>query len=445
VVVTFTSRGYASPVSVEWPSSSEQQELVADLEHDLRDFRPVTIGALLVATALLRVAAIGTGVAIQFRLADIAGQRPNEVTIGLVGAAQGLTEMIFAPILARYADRFGRTRFLVLGPLIGSVSVFLVALAGQSVQIGGARLLEGIAAAAFVPVALGTVAAATARDRAVRAGASGAFEGATLAGYAGGFAVGGFAYFGLHRGAFLVLGGLYLISALVCLVFVPRVPPLPVSPLRTVLRTVLGHGPIRAFLPGWLAVFALLGAFAAHLPSVLRQFVPGQTLSHHFDQRLISLFLDSWIVLFLIGIVLWTPLLTRFPPALIMRRAIPGAWVVLIALLGINHTHLSVAPFFIPVLALGILWLAGFGPAAITYLADSSEALVADRSALMSFYTVTLAGGGALGAVLGGVAIRYLHADGLLLVAFVFSLVTFASIGFVLRYARGSPSSVAPG
>ena len=56
----------------------------------------------------------------------------------------------------------------------------------------------------------------------------------------------------------------------------------------------------------------------------------------------------------------------------------------------------------------------GFGPAAVTYLADCSETLAADRSALMSFYTVTLAGGSALGAVLGGVMSRWLYIDGII-------------------------------
>ena len=69
--------------------------------------------------------------------------------------AQAATEMVFAPILARYADEFGRRRFLVAGPVICVVAVLLVALGVRPAQLGGARLLEGLGAAAFVPVALG--------------------------------------------------------------------------------------------------------------------------------------------------------------------------------------------------------------------------------------------------------------------------------------------------
>jgi predicted MFS family arabinose efflux permease len=431
------------PATVEWPTPDEHESLVTELEHELRDYRPATLGALLAATALLRVAAVGTGFAIGQLLVDIGGRGTNEITIGLISALQGVTEMVFAPFLARLADRFGRTRVLVGGPLIGTVAVTLCALAVDPKQLGGARLLEGIGAAAFVPVALGTVAAATASDRVVRAGASGGFEAATLAGYAGGFGLGGFAWAAFHRQAFVLFAGLYLLSALICLLLVPRVPPLPVSPLRNVLRAVLGHGPIRVFLPGWLAVFGLIGAFAAHLPPLLRRpAVADQTLVHHFDPRIIGAILVGWIVLFLVGILLWTPFLARRGPVSIMRRAIPGAWLILAALTALNHTSLSFAPFWLPFLILGIVWLAGFGPAAITYLADCSETLAADRSALMSFYTVTLAGGGALGALLGGVVARNLYLDGLVLLALGFSLVTFVSLIFVARYsgAAGAPA-----
>ena len=101
----------------------------------------------------------------------------------------------------------GRRLFLVAGPVICVVAVLLLALGVRPAQLGGARLLEGLGAAAFVPVALGTVAAATSGDRRRRAGASGAFEASTLIGYAGGFGLGSVAYFGLHRGAFVLLAG----------------------------------------------------------------------------------------------------------------------------------------------------------------------------------------------------------------------------------------------
>jgi MFS family permease len=413
--------------------------LEAPGDDGLRTTAPRAIGALLVASALLRVGAVGVGVAVQFRLSDLAGGKPSGVDIGLVGAAQAVTEMVFAPILAHYADRFGRRRFLVAGPVICVVAVLLVALGVRPAQLGGARLLEGLGAAAFVPVALGTVAAATSGDRRRRAGASGAFEASTLIGYAGGFGLGSVAYFGLHRGAFVLLAGLYALAAIVCLVFVPRVPPLPAHSLGVVFRAAIGPGPMRTFLPAWIMSFALIGAFVANLPALLRHHaMASQSLMHHFDVRVIGLFLIGWIVVFLVGILLWTPFVARLGPAIVMRRAVPGAWVTMVALLAINHLQFIGMLLVVPVLVLGILWLAGFGPAAVTYLADCSESLSADRAALMSFYTVALAGGGALGAVIGGLAAHLLYIDGLVILGLLLSTATFFTLGPVVRFARAN-------
>ncbi len=430
------------------PPPAEQEPEPArdvDVDAELERHRPQTLGALLAGTALLRVAAVGASVSVQFYLSDLAGGRPSGVSIGLVVAAQSLSEMTFAPFLARYADRLGRRLFIVAGPLIAAAGVLLVSLAHSAVHVALARLVEGIGAAAFVPVALGTIAAATSHDRAGRARASGAFDGATLAGYAGGFAIGPFAYHSLGRIAFVLLAGLYVIAAFICLVLVPKVPPLPVSSLRTVLRAVFGPGPMRSFLPAWIGCFALIGAFTAHMPALLRHApVAGQHLEHHLDERLIGVLLVSGIALFLVGIALWTPRLTRTRPTAIMQRALPGALVIVATLFVLNQVGLGMAPLALPLLALGIVWLAGFGPAAVTYLADCSESLTADRSALMSFYTVTLAAGGAIGAILGGVFIRALGADGLLVFLALVFLVTFSLVTRVARGDSARPSLTVP-
>jgi len=84
-------------------------DLVADLEHELRETRQASIAALLTGTALIRVAAAGATVAVQFYLADLAHGHPHGTTIGLVGTAQAISEMVFAPFLARFADRLPAT------------------------------------------------------------------------------------------------------------------------------------------------------------------------------------------------------------------------------------------------------------------------------------------------------------------------------------------------
>lgn len=438
---------YAVPPVAEFevPSApADEQAAASSLERDLQS-RPHAIGALLAGTALLRIGASGAAIAVGFDLVDMFGGRPSGLVVGFIGASQAVPEMVFAPILARFADRFGRRLFLVGGPVFALVGAILLSFAVRPESIVVARLIEGVGAACFIPTALGTIAAATSHSRLRRARASGAFEAATLAGYAGGFVIGPFAYHWLHHGAFLVLAGLYLCAALVCAALVPHVPPLPVSPLSRVLGAIVGPGPIRSFLPAWMAAFALLGAYAAHLPALLRRTpVPGQTLLHHFDERVISVILVSWIALLLVGIAIWTPWVPKLGAVRTMRRAAPGAWLISAALLALNHSPLEWAPAYLPLLILGILVLAGFGPAAVTYLAECSETFVADRSALMAFYTVALAGGGAIGSVVGGFAVRLDYADGLVLFGLFLTVFAFAALGPAMRYEQAMIKKLEP-
>ena len=233
---------------------------------------------------------------------------------------------------------------------------------------------------------------------------------------------------------------------MVCAALVPYVPPLPVSPMRRVFGAVFGRGPLRSFLPAWIACFALLGAYAAQLPALLRRAqVPGQTLVHHFDERLVSVMLVSWIALLLVGIALWTPRIPKVGAVRIMRLATPGAWLIAASLLAMNHSAIGWTPIFLPLLALGVLVLAGFGPAAVTYLAECSETFVADRAALMAFYTVALAGGGALGSIVGGFAVRAGYLDGLVLFGLALSLFAFFALTPVMRYERALRRAVEKG
>lgn len=395
------------------------------------------VRALLVASAMLRIGAVGAGQAVQFDLSDLAGGHPSGVAVGLVGATQALSEMVFSPMLARLADRLGRRRFLVFGPLLGVAGMVALSVSMAAPQIAGSRLIEGIGAAAFVPTALGTIAAATAADHAARARASGAFEGSTLVGYAGGFVVGPFLYHALHRGAFPALAVFYLAAAVMCWALVKEPPPMPVSPVRVIIRAVTGAGPVRAFIPAWLAVNGLIGAFYANMSALLKRAPdPRQTLVHGFDERLIGVFLLGWVVLLIVGIVLWTPVVNRLGGPVVMRRAVPGAFLALLALLVMNHLPLWAAPLLLPLFAAGVLVQAGFGPAAVTYLADCSEALAADRSAMMAFYTLTLAGGGALGAVLGGLLSRVLLFDGIVVLGLGLATIAWFSLGAVIRFER---------
>jgi MFS family permease len=194
-------------------------------------------------------------------------------------------------------------------------------------------------------------------------------------------------------------------------------------------------------------VNCLVGAWYVNMTSLLKH-APDtrQTLVHGFDERLIGAFKVSWVLLLIVGIVLWTPYLQRHGGPATMRRAIPGAFAVCAALFAINHVPLRFAPLILPVAIAGVLIEAGFVPAAVNYLADCSESLVADRSALMAFYTVTLAGGGAVGALLGGVAGGLLLFDGLIVLGVLLAIIALLSLNSVVRFEhRHGPLRPQPG
>ena len=256
--------------------------------------------------------------------------------------------------------------------------------------------------------------------------------------------MGPFAYHYLGRGGFLLLAAVYLAAG-------PGVPalrgpraPAAGDPAVDAARGTSSDRGRSAFLPAWLGTFALLGAYGANLASLLHHApVAGQGLVHHLDPRLISLILVGGIAVLVIGIALWTPWIPRLGPVRQMRRAVPGAWLFSAALLLANHLPHVALFVLLPVAALGILWMAGFGPAAVAYLANCSEAHAADRSALMSFYTVTLAAGGALGAFLGGLAVSLASFDGLVVFGVLLVAITFLLLGRLVRRERGPAASSA--
>lgn len=412
----------------------------ADLPPGGREIRWRSLAALLAGTALVRVGAAGATVGVQLYVTDLAHGHPQGYIVGATGAAEAISEMVLAPILARYADRVGRKLFLVAGPLVGAIAVTLVALSVVPGQIIAARLVEGIAAAAFVPTALGAIAAATSRSVRARARASGAFEASTLVGYAGGFALGPLAYSHLGRGGFGLLAGAYLLAGLVCLRYVPRETPLRVTRLSELVAWVTGPGPMRAFLPAWVGTFGLLGAYGSNVASLISHRhapVPGQALVGHLGAGLVAAVLVCGILVLVAGIAVWTPWIPRLGPVTQMRRAVPGVWVFSGALLLANHLPAPAIPVMLAISAIGVMWLAGFGPAAVAYLANSSESHQADRAALMSFYTATLAAGGALGAFLGGVAVSLASLDGLIVFGALLAVMTFLMLRPVARFGTG--------
>jgi predicted MFS family arabinose efflux permease len=94
----------------------------------------------------------------------------------------------------------------------------------------------------------------------------------------------------------------------------------------------------------------------------------------------------------------------------------------------------------------GLFVLAGATPAALGLLADISERFPADRGAIMGLYSVFLAIGQILGAIVGGIAADWRGIDGLLIATMAMLLIALLPLAQLRRQEHyvgglGAPAS----
>ncbi len=259
--------------------------------------------------------------------------------------------MVFAPILARFADRLGRRLFLVGGPLFSVVGAVMLSLATQPADDRVRAPGRGPRRRLLHPHRTGDhrrrhdpqPSHPCQRQRRVRGRQPGRVRGwvrgrsvrVPLA-----------APRRLSRAGRPLRGGGDRLR---------RAGPLRAAAAgRARCAGCSGPssaaGPLRSFLPAWIACFALLGAYAAHLPALLRRALgagpdtappfrraPGLGDAGQLDRaaaRRASL--------------LWTPRIPKIGAVRIMRLATPGAWLIAAALLAMNHTAIAWTPIFLP-------------------------------------------------------------------------------------------------
>jgi predicted MFS family arabinose efflux permease len=91
--------------------------------------------------------------------------------------------------------------------------------------------------------------------------------------------------------------------------------------------------------------------------------------------------------------------------------------------------------------AAGLFVLAGATPAALGLLADISEAFPDDRGAIMGLYSVFLAVGQIIGALVGGLAAENWAFDGILIATFVLMGIAIIPLSRLRRFeGQFSPS-----
>jgi MFS family permease len=409
-----------------------------------------SIGAVLLGNFTLRFSTGLTGALLLYYLADLpafGGPEVTALTAGVMGALYFGAELILSPFFGMLADRFGTHRLMQPGPIMGGIAVIATALTTSVPLLGATRFLEGAAAAASVPAALGYIAIATSRSQALRGKVVARFEVATLGGVGVGSVVAGFLYSAIGPTAFYLNALVYGITFLILRYGVEDLPEhVPVAPGEEPIpesllhlgryRDILRSRPVWLLAPTWIALNALLGSWGTQAVFQLVQ----EPAPEHSDQVLMqgiepwqaSLAVGVGLLVLFSGLLFWGNRFTRLRRTTIIGLGLAGGVAFVAALIALNHST-GFPPWLVIGIGvgslIGLFVLAGATPAALGFLSDVSEGYPGRRGVIMGLYSVFLALGQIIGAVVAGVAADWRGIDGLLIASIGLLVVALIPLG----------------
>lgn len=388
--------------------------------------------AVLAGTFTLRFSTGLTGAMLSVYLATLpqhGGPEVDPIVVGIFSATFFLAELILSPIFGVMSDRLGHHRVMLFGPAFGAIAVILTGLTTNLVILGGTRWLEGASTAASIPSILGFIAIVTATDEGLRGKMSARFEGATLLGLGSGFAVAPVAFATFGPTAFFLNAVMYGVSFLIFWTVKDpagesaaiRAPHVGLR--RYIELTRSAH--VWLLAPTWIAVNASIGLWFSQS---IFQFAkanpkfPDQALMGGFTAVQISAAAVVIGIIFGAGLLYWGNRFKNLRRTTIILYGILGGALLVGAGIVVNHAAgLSIAvPLGAAVAAaFGLFVMAGATPAALGLLADISERFPHDRGAIMGLYSVFLAVGQIVGALIGGFAADARGIDGMLIATVV--------------------------
>ncbi len=419
-----------------------------------------SLWAVLVGTFTLRFSTGLTGALLVYYLADLdrhGGVEPSAFEVGVLAAAFFVAELVLSPIFGVLSDRYGHHRIMQLGPLFGLVAVIITGLTTDLWILGSTRVLEGASTAASVPSILGFIAMATAHDEALRGRTSSRFEAATIAGIGVGAVAAGPLWNAIGPIAFFANAGVYVVSLLIYRYGVAA-PDAPAGPhhrpdygWRRYLA-LLRRSHIWLLAPTWIAINAALGLYTTQtLFQLVKTPDPRfseQALVGGFDPILISAGLVVMGVVFFAGLWYWGNRFADMRRTTIILYGIGGGVLLVLGALLVNHSRSLgdlAAIGGAAVAAFGLFVLAGATPAALGLLADISEAFPDDRGAVMGLYSVFLAVGQIIGAIIGGAAADQWAFDGILVATLLLMGVAVVPLSHLRRFEAAFEPSPAAG
>jgi MFS family permease len=419
--------------------------------------------AVLLGTFTLRFSTGLTGAMLGAYLAVLptyGGERVSPVVVGVFSAAFFAAELVLSPYFGVRSDRVGHHRVMLYGPVFGAIAVILTAftadlglpgplaalfgpLVGSLAVLGLTRLLEGASTAASVPSILGFIAIVTAGDALLRGKASARFEGATLLGLGAGFALAPLLFAAIGPWGFILNALVYGVSFLIFWTVK--------DPAGEAASHHVDHVGMRRYLhllqsshvwllaPTWIAVNASIGLWFSQSIFQFTQAnpdFPDQQLMRGFSAIQISAAAVVIGVVFGAGLIYWGNRFRSLRRTTIILYGILGGGVLVAAGLVVNHgTGAAILVTLAAVVAagFGLFVLAGATPAALGLLADISERFPTDRGAIMGLYSVFLAIGQIVGALIGGIAADWHGIDGMLVATAILLVVALIPLARLRR------------
>ena len=410
-------------------------------------YRPARLVLAISAHALLRVASSAGAALIGIWLAGLArqGSAIDARLVGALAASSFGAELVGSVPLGTAADAMSMRVLMSLGALLGAAATLLFALQVSVPLFFTSRVLEGLAVAAVTPALLRLLAADTAHDPGRRAKMMSGFELSLLAGLALGALVGSQLWIALARRAFAAIAILYGVCALLLWRSVPARPGAgPEAALRG-LRGALTDTHVRRLAPVWLCVNAVIGVWLGPTLSFVlserrsgRQYLDGIFAARPGD---IGWLLLLYAIVFGAGLALWATRLPRVGARATMRVSLWAMLAVCAALGLLNHSA-GWPVWGRAMLGLAVMLLimleSGFGPAALSWLAESLGAETG-TGATMGIYSVLLSSGALAGSLVGGWAAALWHMDGLLMTT---ALLAAGALGLLARMPAAATSPV---
>lgn len=369
---------------------------------------------------------------------DREGGSVSANSVGLLAAAFYIAELSGAPWFGAQSDRRGRRPFMVAGPIFGALAVQLIGWPRTIAAMAVGRVFEGFSTASTAPSTLSYLAGTTSSGAALRARVMAWYEMATVVGIAGGFVAGGILWQFVGDASFIAVTAIYGMS-LAAFWFVRDLPPIGAHRREgPSILEVLRYPRVLRFVPAWLAINTILGAWFIHSAFLLTgEERTGQHLAGTFGGAGLSLAFTGIGAAFLIGIYLWGMAMGARRRTTIMLVTLPGIFIISATLWAINHAMAAEdggTSVLVLLLALGLMVASGFTPAALAYLADLSEEAAHLRGAIMGLYSVMLGLGQLIGGAVGGPFAEIGGIDGLVLFTAILGAIATAVVLILRRY-----------